>query len=53
MSQHRRSVIMQDSGGDALDAVLAGLGGWRAFYCTNHAEVLRDARYSLEGRVYS
>ena len=53
MSQHRRRVIMQDSGGDALDAVLAGLGGWRAFYCTNHAEVLCDTRYCLEGRVYS
>ncbi|OUW83390.1 MAG: hypothetical protein CBD74_05675 [Saprospirales bacterium TMED214] len=53
MSRHRRRVIMQDSGGDALDAVLAGLGGWRAFHCTNHADVLRDTRYCLEGRVYS
>jgi hypothetical protein len=53
MSRHRRRVIMQDSGGDALDAVLAGLGGWRAFHSTNHADVLRDTRYCLEGRVYS
>ena len=53
MSRHRRRVIMQDSGGDALDAVLAGLGGWRAFHSTNHADVLRDTRYRLEGHVYS
>ncbi len=53
MSRHRRRVIMQDSGGDALDAVLAGLGGWRAFHSTNHADVSRDTRYCLEGRVYS
>ncbi len=53
MTSHRRRLIMQDSGGDALDAVLAGLGGWRAFHCTNHADVLRDSRYCLEGRVYS
>ncbi|MGI9443314.1 MAG: DUF429 domain-containing protein [Rubripirellula sp.] len=53
MSRHRRRVIMQDSGGDALDAVLAGLGGWRAFHNTNHADVLSDTRYCLEGRVYS
>ena len=53
MSRHRRRVIMQDSGGDALDAVLAGLGGWRAFHSTNHADVRRDTRYCLEGYVYS
>ena len=53
ISSHRRRVIMQDSGGDALDAVLAGLGGWRAFHSTNHAGAFRDNRYRLEGRVYS
>ncbi|OUX51315.1 MAG: hypothetical protein CBE43_03485 [Rhodopirellula sp. TMED283] len=53
ISSYRRRVIMQDSGGDALDALLAGLAGWRAFHSTNHADVLRDTRYGLEGRVYS
>lgn len=53
MSSHRRRMIMQDSGGDALDAVLAGLGGWRSFHGTNHADVMRDSRYCFEGRVYS
>ena len=53
ISGHRRRVIMQDSGGDALDAVLAGLGGWRAFHGTHHGDVMRDTRYCLEGRVYS
>ena len=53
ISEHRRRVIMKDSGGDALDAVLAGLGGWRAFYGTNHGDVMRDQRYCFEGRVYS
>ena len=53
ISSHRRRVIMQDSGGDALDAVLAGLGGWRAFHSTNHTDALLDNRYRSEGRVYS
>ena len=53
ISGHRRRVIMQDSGGDALDAVIAGLGGWRAFHGTHHSEVMRDNRYCREGRVYS
>lgn len=53
ISTHRRRVIMQDSGGDALDAVLAGLGGWRAFHGTHHVDAMRDTRYCLEGRVYS
>lgn len=53
MSAHRRRVVMQDSGGDALDAVLAGLAGWRSFHRTNHADVVSDARYCYEGYVYS
>jgi len=53
ISQPRQRVIMQDSGGDALDAVLAGLGGWRAIHTVNHAASARDSRYRFEGRVYS
>ena len=53
ISQHRQRVIMRDSGGDALDAVLAGLGGWRAIHTVDHAASARDSRYRFEGRVYS
>ena len=53
ISQHRQRVIMQDSGGEALDAVLAGLGGWRAIHSVDHADSAEDARYRFEGRVYS
>lgn len=53
ISQHRQRVIMQDPGGDALDAVLAGLGGWRAIHTVDHHATSRDSRYRFEGRVYS
>lgn len=52
ISPHRRKVIMNDPGGDALDAVLAGLGAWLGAASTDHQAVARHERYSSEGRVY-
>ena len=52
MSAHRRRVIMQDSGGDALDAVLAGVGAWLGFIDADHEAVARHPRYPREGYVY-
>jgi hypothetical protein len=49
--QHRR-VIMRNGGGDALDAVIAAVGAWRAWRRTDHAAVARHPRYRREGKVY-
>lgn len=53
ISDHRRRVIMNDSGGDALDAVLAGLGGWLDWERVNHRAIASHSRYPIEGRVYA
>ncbi|MCS7467055.1 DUF429 domain-containing protein [Stieleria sp. ICT_E10.1] len=52
ISSHRRRVIMQDPGGDALDAVLAGLGAWLGFSRADHAAIESHPRYAREGFVY-
>lgn len=51
-SAHRRRVMMSDPGGDALDAVLAGLGGWLGFASADHVAIAEHPRYPREGRVY-
>ncbi|MEL7338710.1 MAG: DUF429 domain-containing protein [Planctomycetota bacterium] len=51
-STHRRRVMMSDPGGDALDAVLVGLGGWLGFASADHAAIAAHKRYPREGRVY-
>lgn len=48
---HRR-VIMRNGGGDALDAVIAAVGAWRAWRRTDHAAVARHPRYRREGKMY-
>jgi hypothetical protein len=48
---HRR-VVMRNGGGDALDAVIAAVGGWRAWRRTDHPAVARHPRYRREGKVY-
>lgn len=53
ISAYRRRVIMRDSGGDALDAVLAGVGGWHAMQSCDHHALAADERYPLEGYVYA
>lgn len=52
ISHHRRRVIMNDPGGDALDAVLAGLGAWCGFSRADHSAIERHSRYRHEGFVY-
>ena len=53
LSDYRRRQIMQDSGGDALDAVLAGVSGWDAIHRVDHDKIAVDSRYPLEGFVYA
>ena len=52
ISDHRRRVIMNNPGGDALDAVLAGVGAWQAWHREDHAAIAEHPRYPSEGRVY-
>lgn len=51
-SVHRRRLMMQNPGADALDAVLAGLGSWAGFLNADHQRVANHARYPREGFVY-
>ena len=50
--RHRR-LIMRNPGGDALDAVLAAVGGHQAWLSADHRAIARHARYHLEGRIYA
>ena len=48
----QRRVMMRNGGGDALDAVIAGVGascGWRE---ADHAAIRRHPRYRREGRMF-
>jgi hypothetical protein len=47
-----RWAIMRNGGGDALDAVIAAVGAWRAWRQTDHAAVARHPRYRREGKMY-
>ncbi len=49
---HRR-VIMRNGGGDALDAVIAAVGGWTCWNEADHGSVARHPRYSREGKLYA
>jgi hypothetical protein len=48
---HRRR-IMRDPGGDALDAVIAALGGAQAVGGADHAAIARHPRYRREGHLF-
>jgi hypothetical protein len=50
-STHRRT-IMRNGGGDALDAVIAAVGAWRAWRQVDHGAVARHPRYRREGKLY-
>lgn len=43
---------MRNGGGDALDAVLAALGGALSWRSSDHAAIARHRRYPREGRLY-
>ncbi len=47
-----RRVMMRNPGGDALDAVIAAVGAWRAVLHADHAAIARHPRYKREGRLY-
>ena len=47
-----RRVMMRDPGGDAIDAVLAALGGAHAFAAADHDRIARHPRYPREGHLY-
>jgi hypothetical protein len=49
--RHRRT-IMRNGGGDALDAVLAAVGGEHAWRAADHHHIARHPRYPLEGHLY-
>jgi hypothetical protein len=49
--RHRRT-IMRNGGGDALDAVIAAVGGFHGWHDADHRAVARHARYPREGRLY-
>ena len=49
--KHHR-IMMQNLGGDALDAVIAGLGVWNSWQHDDHSRIAADKRYRREGYVY-
>jgi hypothetical protein len=49
---HRR-VMMRNDGGDAIDAVIALVGGHEAFHAADHAAIRRHPRYRLEGHLFA
>jgi hypothetical protein len=44
--------MMRNGGGDALDAVIAAVGGAQGWISADHAKIARHARYPREGRLY-
>jgi len=48
-----RHRIIEQSGGDALDAVLAAVGAWRGYRDQDHDLLRRDPMYGREGFVYT
>jgi len=44
--------MSRNPGGDAIDAVLAAVGAWRAWRSVDHDSIAKHARYPLEGYVY-
>lgn len=49
---HRRRVMMANPGGDAIDAVLAGLGAWQAWQRETWPGLNDHPRYPREGKVF-
>ncbi|QOV88249.1 DUF429 domain-containing protein [Humisphaera borealis] len=43
---------MRNPGADALDAVIAAVGGWFGWRTADHKAIAAHARYGLEGYVY-
>jgi hypothetical protein len=47
-----RRRMMRNPGGDALDAVIAGVGAYKAVTVADHAAIRKHPRYRHEGRMY-
>jgi Protein of unknown function (DUF429) len=47
-----RRIAMRNPGGDALDAVIAAVGAWRAVLTADHDAISAHPRYKREGRLY-
>lgn len=47
-----RRVMMRNPGGDALDAVIAAVGAYRAIHSADHAAIAKHPRYRHEGHLY-
>lgn len=47
-----RRVMMRNPGGDAMDAVIAAVGGARAVAAADHRAIARHPRYPHEGHLY-
>jgi hypothetical protein len=47
-----RRTVMRNPGGDALDAVIAAVGAWRAVPAADHRAIARHPRYKHEGHLY-
>ena len=45
--------IQRNGGGDALDAVLAAVGGWESWQNTDPTALRKHPRYSREGRIFA
>lgn len=45
--------IQRNGGGDALDAVLAAVGGWESWQSTDPAALREHPRYRREGRIFA
>lgn len=52
-SQQHRARMMQNPGGDALDALIAAAGSWQCWRGLDHDAVARHERYPLEGLVFA
>ncbi|OYP29925.1 DUF429 domain-containing protein [Rhodopirellula sp. MGV] len=52
ISPYRRRLMLNDPGGDALDAVLAGVGAWQGYERADHHQIASHQRYPKEGYVY-
>jgi hypothetical protein len=52
ISPRHRRVMMRNGGGDAIDAVLAGVGARHAWRDADHGAIARHPRYRLEGKLF-
>ena len=53
ISDRHRRLILRNPGADALDAMIAAVGGHQAWLAADHRAIARHARYPREGRIYA